>query len=266
MGKVIAVANPKGGVGKSTSAASLAAVGASAGLKVLLIDLDPQGSASDLSAFHDEMLGDGDGYASAMFRDAPTPPSKLAVTTEFGYDLIPAGGDMIAAEDAISKQTLGEQRLSMLMAGDTGLSAYDLVLMDTVGARWRLLTSSLLAADEVLVPTRASRLSVKELPDLMSLIDMLNQYRVGRDRIAVRKLFFVEADRTVATRMNISDVSVEMGEDFPVADTVIPRSTVVEQSALLGQPVVTYQANSPVATAYVALFNECFPELGGQKE
>lgn len=255
----IAIANPKGGVGKSTAAANLAATGAKAGLKALLIDLDPQGSASDLSDISDDQCH---GFASQMFSEKPVIPSSLIVNTAFGYDIIPAGQDLISAEDAIGKMPMGEQRLSLLIESDEGLRGYDLILIDTVGARWRLLTASLLAADEILIPARPSRLSIKELPDLVNLLEVLNQFRGSRPPISIRGLFFSEVEeRTKAAQICIQDTTEDFQNVFKVATTNIPKSTVVEQAALLSQPVLEYDANCAASVSFRELFFELFPEF-----
>ncbi|KAF0190549.1 MAG: chromosome partitioning protein [Gammaproteobacteria bacterium] len=256
---IVAIANPKGGVGKSTTTANLAAVAARHGLKVLLFDLDPQASASDISGVNEDAITS---FASAMFGEASVLPSSIAVETSCGYDIIPAGSDLITAEDMIGKLPMGEQRLSLLIDSDTALSKYDLILIDTVGARWRLLTACLMATDNVIVPLRPSRLSVKELPDLLELIRYLTPYRGKKGPISIRGLFFTEVDeRTVATKININDVRATVGDDQLVMNTMIPKSTVIEQAALVSQPVVLYDAHCGVSRAYEELFVELFPEL-----
>lgn len=255
----IAIANPKGGVGKSTAAANLAAAAAKASLKALLIDLDPQGSASDLSDISEDQCN---GFASQMFSEKPVTPSSLIINTAFGYDIIPAGPDLISAEDAIGKMPMGEQRLSLLLESDEGLNGYDLVFIDTVGARWRLLTASLLAADEVLIPARPSRLSIKELPDLVNLLEVLNQFRGARPPISIRGLFFSEVEpRTKAAQICIQETTEDFLNDFKVAATHIPKSTIVEQAALLSQPVLEYDSGCAPAISFMELFFELFPEF-----
>ncbi len=256
---IVAIANPKGGVGKSTAAANLAAIAARHGLKVLLFDLDPQASASDISGVNDEDLNR---FASAMFSEESVLPSSIVVETLYGYDILPAGSDLITAEDLIGKLPMGEQRLTLLVDADEALAKYDLILIDTVGARWRLLTACLMATDDVIVPLRPSRLSIKELPDLLELLNYLTPYRGTKGAIKVRGLFFSEVDeRTVATKINVDDVRSTVGDEHGIMDTMIPRSTVIEQAALLSQPVVIYDAGCGVSRAYDQLFNELFPEF-----
>jgi len=257
---IVAIANPKGGVGKSTISANMAAIASNLGLKVLLIDLDPQGSASYLS----NVGGGVELFADKLFSTNPSLPSNLVCHSSFGYDVIPAGPYLVESEAYLGSDSLAIHGLSMLMASDKALADYDLIFIDTVGARWRLLTATLLAVDEVLIPLKASQLSTKELADSLSMIKQLSNpgYRHGRDAIGVRGIFFSEVDKqTSATKIIIDDVNVSYGADYRVAQSVIPRSTVVEQAAILTTPVVVYEPKAKVSQAMCELFSELFSEI-----
>lgn len=263
---IIAIANPKGGVAKSTSAANLAAAAAKQGKRVLLIDLDPQGSSSMLSGIETD---NDAASASAMFREDPVMPSAVAVTSPYGFDVVPAGSGLISAEDWIARAMLGEQRLRLLLLRDAGLKNYDVIFVDTAGFKGRLLNSALLASSHVIVPVRPSALSTNELPDFLVMLDTVSTLRegLGEARLGLLGLVFVQVkEGTRAANENIREVTeacAVLGGDLKYADTMIPESTTIEEAALMRAPVVAVRAGSKPAQRYVDLYLEL---VGGRSK
>lgn len=269
MKNIVAVANPKGGTGKSTTSANLAAVAAQRGLRPLLIDLDPQGSSTYLSGIEDV---DARTSAGAMFQDEPVCPSDLALTTIYGYDVVPAGPSLIQAEDWLARAMLGEQRLRLLFKRDENLlKKYDFIVVDTAGYKGRLLNSTLLACTDVLIPALPSVLSTNEFPDFFDLIDQISEMRegIGDERLNIRGIIFSLVREGTNAAANVIDQVYEAVEflnnqtgstgRYNIVKTRIPHATAIEEAGLSRTPVVVSRKNSVVAVRYKNLFDELFP-------
>jgi chromosome partitioning protein len=254
--RVVAIVNPKGGTAKSTSSVNLAAIAAGQGVNTLLIDLDPQGSASYILGQSKDLARS----AAELFADEPAAPTALAIDTDYGFALVPAGSGLIGAEDTVSRAALGELRLARALEQDPGLARFDLVLMDTAGYNGRLFTSALIACDEILIPVRPSSLSANELPDLLATVHTLSSYR-SKPPIRVRGVFFADVQEgTTATNLNIQEVSEGLNE-FKIAQVLIPRTTSVEEAALLRKPVVEYDPACKATQRYRELYFELLGDL-----
>lgn len=256
---ITAIANPKGGTGKSTVATNLTATAARRGYRALLLDLDPQGSSSLLSGL--ESVPDAKS-AGAMFTDDPVKPTDLAIPSKYGYDVVPAGSGLIGAEDWLAKAMLGEQRLRLLMDRDEGLKKYQLIVIDTAGFKGRLLNSTLLASTHIVIPIRPSILSTNELPDFFAMIDNVCILRQGLGDTAPKVagvVFNMVKEGTSAAKTNMREVAEALGTtEFPCARTTLPEGTAVEEAALARSPVVCTRTNAKVSLRYAELFTELF--------
>lgn len=267
-GLILAIANPKGGTGKSTVSANLAAVTAKRGKLALLIDLDPQGSSTLLSSVEDVAET---ASAGAMFRDEPVMPSSIAVPTKYGYDVIPAGPALIQAEDWLSHTLGGELRLRMLFNKDSALEKYDLIIVDTAGFKGRLLNSTLVCSSDVLIPIRPSVLSTNELPDFFDIIRQITELREGMGDTPLHVLgllFNMVKEHTSAAQQNINEVHEALaaleqagGARYTTTKTMIPEATAVEEAGLLRSPVVAVRVGSKVAQRYQTLYDEIIEGL-----
>jgi len=253
MPHIIATANPKGGTGKSTSAANLAHQAARAGVRTLVIDLDPQASSSYLLGLDK----DASPNVSALLEPQARSAAELAHPTEYGPYVVPAGPALIEAEDNLRTASLGELRLSTALGADQGLAGYGLVILDTPGYTGRLYTSALIASDDVLIVAKASALTSSELPDLLDTIDALSVQRPRPEPIRILGLAFNEVDqRTRAARYNMAEVRDELARGHPVAESVIPKSTRIEEAAFARCPVAAWDASAKPAFAYEQLYYE----------
>jgi chromosome partitioning protein len=270
MTSIVAVAFPKGGTGKSTVSANLAAAAARRGFRPLLIDLDPQGSSSLLSGF-DKSKIELANSSGAMFMDEATRPSDLAVPTKYGYDIVPACGSMIEAEAWLNRASLAIPRLRLLFNRDTAMhDKYDFIIVDTIGAKQtKLLDATLLACSDIVIPLRASALSTSELPDFVDMIKLFSENRVGMgDKAMVVRGVVINAVKanTNASAANVQEVTdaVEylntIGGYTNVKVCVVPDAIAIEEAATANMPVSFSRPQSKVAIRYQELFAELFPD------
>lgn len=253
MGRVIAVANQKGGVGKTTSSVNLAAALARLGKKVLLIDLDPQGNATvaigvdkndlELSIFE------------VLVGECKTRQAILHVELA-GLDLIPANSDLTAAEVALLEEGMGPKRLRKALRKVR--DNYDVVLIDCPPTLNMLTINALTASDGILVPVQCEFFALEGLSALMDTIETVQEQL--NDSLHIDGLLRTMHDR----RNNLAnDVSNQLVEHFGmrVLQTIIPRNVRLAEAPSYGESILDYDASSNGAVAYLALANELIRKI-----
>ncbi len=248
MGRIIAIANQKGGVGKTTTCINLAASLSATKRHVLLVDLDPQGNATmgsgvDKTALAhttgDLLLGD---IAAEELRASPP---------ESGYDLLPANIDLTAAEVALMEQPDRERRLQDALAGVS--SDYDYILVDCPPSLNLLTVNALVAADSVMIPMQCEYYALEGLSALLETVEQIRT--TVNPRLRVEGLLRTMFD----PRNNLAnDVSGQLLMHFPekVYRTVIPRNVRLAEAPSHGLPALRYDKNSRGSLAYLALAGE----------
>ena len=238
-GKVYAVANQKGGVGKTTTAVNLAACLAEAGERTLLIDLDPQANAT--SGIGVEANGTStfdllDGVPAVDL----VRPSPLA-----NLDVIPAKRELSGAAAELSRRDEGSRYLAETLAGVE--REYAFVFVDCPPSLGPLTVSALVAADRVLVPVQAEYYALEGLSQLLESVDMIRARANAKLSIAGVLLTMVDA----RTRLS-ADVASELERHLGrlLFKTAVPRSVRVAEAPSHGLPVISYARNSPGAEAY----------------
>jgi chromosome partitioning protein len=249
MKRVIAVANQKGGVGKTTTAVNLAASLAATRRRVLLIDLDPQGNATMGSGVDKRQLERG---ACEVLLGEAQMAAALVRVEQGGYGLLPANQDLTSAEVRLLTQTIGrEVRLRRALEPVRG--DYDVILIDCPPALNMLTVNALVAADSVLIPMQCEYYALEGLSALLGTVEQI--------RLAANPPLEIEGIlRTMFDpRNNLSnEVSAQLLMHFgdKVFRTVIPRNVRLAEAPSFGRPVLFHDKESRGALAYLALAGE----------
>jgi chromosome partitioning protein len=248
VGRIIAIANQKGGVGKTTTCINLAASMAATKRKVLVIDLDPQGNATMASGV-DKYQIDATSY-DLLVEDTPF-EDVVCHKTSGGYDLVAANGDVTAAEIKLMEVFAREVRLKNALS--TVRDNYDFIFIDCPPALNLLTINAMAAADSVLVPMQCEYFALEGLTALMDTISKLAA--VVNENLKIEGLL-----RTMFDPRNrlSNEVSDQLKKHFgdKVYRTVIPRNVRLAEAPSHGRPAMYYDKHSAGAKAYLALAGE----------
>ncbi len=248
MSRVFAIANQKGGVGKTTTAINLAASLAASDLRVLVIDSDPQGNAT--TGLGVSKNGDRPSLYHVLLGDA-SPADAIAATELEGLHLISADKNLVGANlelvDIPNREFRLRERIAELR------KQYDFVIIDCPPALDLLTLNALVAADSVLVPIQCEFFALEGISELMDTIDRIRQSFQHPLEVEGILLTMYD-DRTNLTRQVSTDLKDFFGDD--VFKTVIPRSVRLAEAPSFGKPILTYDPRSRGAESYIKLAKE----------
>ena len=254
MAKAIAICNQKGGVGKSTTAVNIGSYLALAGLKTLLIDLDPQGNATTATGISRAGL-EKDVYA-VLVHQLPI-LEAITRTSIDRLDILPASLDLAGAEAYLTATENRETILRRLV--EPLRASYDFLLFDCPPSLGLLTVNALVAADSTLIPVQCEYLALEGLNTLMHAANLIKQHL--NPSLRVGGIVLTMTDFRVNLSREVADEVKRFFKDL-VFDTAIPRNVRLAESPSFGKPICLYDPHSTGALAYQLLTQEVISKEG----
>ncbi len=248
MPRILAVANRKGGVGKTTTTVNVATAMAAAGKKVLVVDLDPQGNAStsmgvdkkgSMSSSYEVLLGNSRLTDAVVWTEIPN------------FSIIPSSADLAAAE--IELVDMPQREFALKKALTKEAVNYDYILIDCPPSLSLVTINALVAADAVIVPLQCEFLALEGVSDLIRNINTIKK-NFNPNLILHGVVLTMYDKRNNLTQMVEDDVRQFFGKK--VYDTVIPRNVRISEAPSHGKPVLLYDFKCPGSQAYIGLAKE----------
>ena len=248
MGEIIACANQKGGVGKTTTVVSLASYLALDGHHVLLVDMDPQGNATSGLGI-DRSTIDNSVY-DVLLAGVPVPAAVQGTSVD-GLAVLPSDRSLAGAEVELVPSSARERRLKHVLQPVAG--EYDFVLLDCPPSLGLLTVNSLTAADSVLIPLQCEYYALEGLGQLMATVDLIREHL--NPELKLKGVILTMHDgRTSLSADVTAEVRRHLGDQ--VFDAVVPRSVRLAEAPSYGQSIAEYSPSSRGALAYQTLTAE----------
>lgn len=263
--KIIAVANQKGGVGKTTTCQNLSHALLEMGMRVLAVDFDPQMNLTTSCLVDEEKLPpmNVSTLMERMLSDQILPPPENYIVHAGGLDIL-AGSKELARQEKILLTEMGtETFLRAVLAPLRNI--YNFILIDTNRAASPLMVNALTAADSVLIPLTPEFFSVEGLSDMVTTI-LKTRRRLNPDLSFEGLLFTISDTRTNLYRQTRTEISEAFQGDIPIFETPIPRTVQVGEAIRRGLSVLQYAPGSPASAAFRVLAKEVIANAGFQNK
>jgi chromosome partitioning protein len=247
---IVAIANQKGGVGKTTTAVNLSAYLAAKGKRVLLLDLDPQANTTSALGFSD---GQSDGLYRALLGETRLRDAIIPTRMENLY-VLPTDMNLAGAEVEVARTENHLGRLRSVLEDLRFAPSWDYILMDCPPSLGILMTNALAAADELLIPVQCEFFALEGLSKITQVID---QIRIGGNNPNLRLggiVLTMFDHRTSLNKQVLAEVQKHFGE--LVYKTLIPRTIRLGEAPSFGKTILEFDPTSTAAVAYDALADE----------
>ena len=253
--EVIAVANQKGGVGKTTTTFNLGVALAHSGRRVLLIDADPQGDLTTYMGWHnaDNIPITLSTLMGRTMNDMDVNPTEAVLHHDEGVDLIPTNLELASMEvslvNAMSREYTLRNSISELK------DKYDFILIDCMPSLGMITINALASADKVIIPVQSEFLAAKGMSHLMNTILKVKKQINPKLDIAGILLTIVDGRRNLSKEIS-DELRETYGKVFKLYDTQIPRAVKAAESSRMGESIISYDKDSKVAQSYIELAKE----------
>jgi len=248
--KIVAIANQKGGVGKTTTAVNLGAALAELGHRILLVDLDPQANAT--SSFGLEGVEQISLYERLLGEASIT--EKIFPTRRDGLFIVPADLDLAGAEVEIARMPNHLTRLAETLKPLHSDATFDFVFLDCPPSLGILMSNALAAADELLTPIQCEYFALEGLVKIVRLVEQVRDSGANKRREIAGIVMTMFDGRTNLSEQVVADVREHFGER--VYEIVIPRSVRLSEAPSFGKSILEYASSGAAAQAYRALARE----------
>lgn len=263
MGEVIAIANQKGGVGKTMTSVSLSACLAKNDKKVLLIDLDPQGHSTKAFGYrnmNDYPLSMKDVIIS-IIEDIDIDKDKLILHSGEGVDIVPSNISLAGINSILERAMCRETVVKRFI--NTVKKDYDYIIIDTNPSLDNLPINALTASDKVIITVQAEPYAVEGMADLLRSINMVKRNLNGDLKIE-GILITMTDERTNLSKKIIQDIHKNFGQHIKIFNSTIPRCVKASESTGVGESIFVYDPKGSATKAYEKFTKEVF--LNGEKE
>ena len=264
MSKIIAIANQKGGVGKPTPAINLGIGLVNKGYKVLLVDLDPQGNATQGLGIDADILDVtiATMMRSIMNKDYTFLKDYGILYHEEGIDLMPANIELSVMETELISLLFGREKILKTYL-DMVADEYDYVVIDCMPSLNLITINALVAASEVIIPLHAQYYSVRGLEQLLQTIGSVKSNGLNAALNIAGILYTCVNDRTTSFRDIQQIIHGAYGENIRIFKNYIPRSVKAEEAPSFGKSIYEYDAKGKVSSAYHSFTDEFLIKEGG---